>query len=174
MWTHLIDQKYSAIIVEGPDCAGKTTLCEKLSKELNYEVIHLTYYKNEEKMRKQFEDAYKRLMLGNVIIDRYILSNIYYGIAFHNARTLYTINDLLNILPDTSAMIVCLPEKDVWERNFIKCCNEREEMYTDIKGMRRVYELYAGSLRRGFYSKLRKFDVYRFDFNNTLQLRKVN
>lgn len=72
-------------ILEGPDGSGKTTLGNKLADTYGVEYVHLTYYKDKEKMRTQFYDIVRRVntQKKGFVVDRFILSNIIYGIVFH-------------------------------------------------------------------------------------------
>ena len=73
--------KKKCIIVDGPDCTGKTTLCEKLSDMYNIPIYHLTYYEDPERHSAQFEQASEMMLEwirngheGGFILDRYIQS----------------------------------------------------------------------------------------------------
>ena len=73
-------------ILEGPDGSGKSTLAKKLSDTYGIDYTHLTYYKDEEMMRTQFYDVIRRINTEKrgLVVDRFILSNLAYGIVFHN------------------------------------------------------------------------------------------
>ena len=73
-------------ILEGPDGGGKSTLAKKLSDTYGIDYTHLTYYKDEEMMRTQFYDVIRRINTEKrgLVVDRFILSNLAYGIVFHN------------------------------------------------------------------------------------------
>ncbi|MCY8513740.1 deoxynucleoside kinase [Bacillus atrophaeus] len=71
------------IILEGPDCCFKSTVAEKLSKELKYPIIKGSSFElatsgNE----KLFEHFNKLADEDNVIIDRFIYSNLVYARKF--------------------------------------------------------------------------------------------
>lgn len=68
---------YSTIIIEGPDGTGKTTLAKALLEKndaLRYE--HLTNMEQPYDMYRQFIEARNKITEGNIILDRYILSNM--------------------------------------------------------------------------------------------------
>lgn len=75
-------------ILDGPDGSGKTTLAKQLSNTYNIDYKHLTYYEDEKDMSIQFYDTIRRINTerNGIVIDRFILSNIIYGIVFHNCK----------------------------------------------------------------------------------------
>ncbi|UOX38223.1 deoxynucleoside kinase [Bacillus phage BUCT083] len=71
------------IILEGPDCCFKSTVAAKLSKELKYPIIKGSSFElatsgNE----KLFEHFNKLADEDNVIIDRFVYSNLVYAKEF--------------------------------------------------------------------------------------------
>lgn len=137
-------------IVEGPDGSGKSTLSGIIGEKLNIPVKHFTYYKDREEMTKQFVDGHEILSLkeDSVVFDRYILSNLVYGIVFHNCE--YVDGWLLwltTMLSGVSVrknihLVFCLPEKRAWLKRFEELCKTREEMYVDLDKMSKVYDLF--------------------------------
>ena len=137
-------------IIEGPDGSGKTTLSERLKDMFNIPVKHFTYYKDKNEMIDQFVRGHEilSLMEDPIIFDRYILSNIVYGITFHNCE--YVDGWLLwltTLLSGVSVrknihLIFCLPEKTSWMARYKNLCETREEMYVDEDRMSKVYDLF--------------------------------
>ncbi|NHN20990.1 AAA family ATPase [Bacillus velezensis] len=71
------------IILEGTDCCYKSTVAEKLSKELGYPVIKGSSFELAKSgNEKLFEHFSKLADEDNVIIDRYIYSNLVYAKKF--------------------------------------------------------------------------------------------
>ncbi|MCX2809590.1 deoxynucleoside kinase [Bacillus sp. ChL18] len=71
------------IILEGTDCCYKSTVAEKLSKELGYPVIKGSSFELAKSGNKKlFEHFNKLAEEDNVIIDRYIYSNLVYARKF--------------------------------------------------------------------------------------------
>ncbi|MES9779195.1 AAA family ATPase [Bacillus velezensis] len=71
------------IILEGTDCCYKSTVAEKLSKELGYPVIKGSSFELAKSgNEKLFEHFNKLADEDNVIIDRYIYSNLVYARKF--------------------------------------------------------------------------------------------
>lgn len=137
-------------IVEGPDASGKSTLCNWLSEKFDIPVRHFTYYKDERKMGEQFVEGHEILSLSEepYIFDRYILSNLAYGIVFHNCDFvggwLLWLDTMLSgvTVRKNIHVIFCLPDKSSWINNFTKMCEEREEMYVDVDKMSKIYDIF--------------------------------
>ena len=71
------------IILEGTDCCYKSTVAKKLSKELGYPVIKGSSFELAKSgNEKLFEHFNKLADEDNVIIDRYIYSNLVYARKF--------------------------------------------------------------------------------------------
>lgn len=71
------------IILEGTDCRYKSTIADKLSKELGYPVIKGSSFELAKSgNEKLFEHFNKLADEDNVIIDRYIYSNLVYAKKF--------------------------------------------------------------------------------------------
>ncbi|MCC9021726.1 AAA family ATPase [Bacillus nakamurai] len=71
------------IILEGADCCYKSTVADKLSKELGYPVIKGSSFELAKSgNEKLFEHFNKLADEDNVIIDRYIYSNLVYARKF--------------------------------------------------------------------------------------------
>nr|WGE05797.1 AAA family ATPase [Bacillus subtilis] len=71
------------IILEGTDCCYKSTVADKLSKELGYPLIKGSSFELAKSgNEKLFEHFNKLVDEDNVIIDRYIYSNLVYAKKF--------------------------------------------------------------------------------------------
>lgn len=136
-------------ILEGPDGSGKTTLAKELSKAYNIEYKHLTYYEDEKDMSIQFYDTIRRINTerNGIVIDRFILSNIIYGIVFHNCKFVDGWKMFLDALCRDwlkgKEIVICLPaDKEAYLDHFKKMTEEREEMYCSVEDMSKIYDLY--------------------------------
>lgn len=156
------------IILEGPDGSGKTHLATRLADALGLDYIHCTYYKDPELMRIQFYDVLRRLSddKKGFIVDRFILSNIIYGIVFHKCE----FTDGWKIILDAFAksitsdveLVICLPkDKQAYLSKFEELTKSREEMYCSVEDMSKIYDLYEM-----FYTLLKSsnVNVSRFDW----------
>lgn len=132
-----------AIVIEGPDGSGKTTLGKRLSKAFGLGYIHLTYLEDPEAMHKQFKEASDRMRYGDVVIDRFILSNL----AYPGDKVLHSSHFLVNLIQgirtDRVFHITCLPEdKETYLKEFEKLCSSRDELYTSIDLMSKIYDAF--------------------------------
>lgn len=66
-----------AIILEGCDCTGKTTVAEKLSKKTGFEIVKGSSFEISQ-LDNMFEYM-MNLLKKDVIIDRFYFSNLVYG-----------------------------------------------------------------------------------------------
>lgn len=133
------------IIIEGPDGAGKSTLADAISRKTGFPVVHLTNVEPD-KMDVQFKNA---LALDNVVLDRYILSNLAYNKACGAAKVSDDIKDACcRDMEDPSIVVLCLPGYcnrysggcDMYIEHFSKLKAERHEEFTNEEEMRKVWE----------------------------------
>jgi|TARA_A100001201_G_scaffold99554_1_gene85700 thymidylate kinase len=121
------------IILEGPDCAGKTTLANLLKQKLtDYLYIHNGIYS------KAYKPHVDCLKLDNVIIDRHWPSELVYGTIFR-AGPSYNIYQMEQHCKNnaTNKYILCLPPKDLVLKRFL----ERKE-HEDFEDVSKVYDAY--------------------------------
>lgn len=139
--------KKPAIVLEGPDGSGKTTLAKKLCKALDLQYMHLTYLENPEAMYAQFVKADTALRLGGVLVDRYIMSNYVYSavsnvpLVKHASKFLYDLQGLIN--SDRVYHILCMSiDREAYLKEFERLSKERDEMYTSVSYMESVCHEY--------------------------------
>lgn len=139
--------KKPAIVLEGPDGSGKTTLAEKLCKALDLEYMHLTYLKDPEAMYAQFVKADRALQRGGVLVDRYIMSNYAYSAASdvpvvkHASKFLHTMQALIR--SNSVYHILCMPvDRRAYLMEFERLSKARDEMYKSVRYMDSVYDEY--------------------------------
>lgn len=139
-------------ILEGPDGSGKSMLASHLAEKFGLSTMHCTRLDSADGMRRQFEEAHNALIGGNMILDRYILSNLVYSKVFAGAvdstvtarRRYYA-----DMLRDDVTTIVCLPyynstySRLEYENHFERLSGSREEMYTDVQKMLNVYDMFS-------------------------------
>lgn len=139
--------KKPAIVLEGPDGSGKTTLAEKLCRALDLQYMHLTYLEDSEAMYAQFVEADKALQHGGVLLDRYIMSNYVYSAASdvpvvkHASKFLQTMQALIR--SNRVYHILCMPvDRRAYLREFERLSKARDEMYKSVSYMDSVYDEY--------------------------------
>ena len=158
-------------ILEGPDGSGKSTLGKKLSDAYGIDYTHLTYYKDEEMMRTQFYEVIRRVNTEKrgLVVDRFVLSNLVYGIVFHNCKFVDGWKMFLDALCRDwlkgKEIVICLPyDKQAYLDHFKKMTEEREEMYSSVEDMGKVYDVFE--IFYEFLSHNPNVSVSRFDWMN--------
>lgn len=158
---------YSTIIIEGPDGTGKTTLAKALMENndaLRYE--HLTNMESPYDMYRQFIEARNKITEGNIILDRYILSNMVYShicgsIPVYDQSMFYE-ELLAKLALDKACLIFCLPSnKEQYLEEFVKLSQEREELITSVDVMSKIFDAY-----KCHYDELKALypnNVFQFD-----------
>lgn len=134
------------IIIEGPDGAGKSTLADAISRKTGFPVVHLTNV-DKGKMDTQFKIA---LSLDNVILDRYILSNMAYNFACGAQKVSADVEyACCRDMEAPNIVVMCLPGYyscngvvgcDGYIRYFSKLKGTRHEEFTNEEDMRKVWE----------------------------------
>lgn len=71
------------IVLEGCDCSGKSTFAQQLAEKLGYEIVKGSSFEISELGQDgMFEHMSKLLDRENIIIDRFLYSNLVYGSLF--------------------------------------------------------------------------------------------
>lgn len=183
------------IIVEGPDGAGKTTLCMRLASEFSLpEATHPGKADRSDMYKRTRERVYTGLaseLLGDgeppAIYDRFYFSELAYGPAQRN-RVAFTTQEQYLIEAVIKAMqfpiIMCLPDLSTVQRNI----NETKQMEGVPEIIREVYAKYEGiyfswAIRHGYpmtmwtidegqATKARQIDNIRTKIKQYTELRK--
>lgn len=136
------------IVLDGPDCAGKTTLANVIAEEYDGIVVHRTWSKAlEKKMDQYLMDPINVFQKGDLmIIDRNFLSEWIYSKVYRSGTYWNGFHRLaLEKLKSLNAMhILCVPNnKEIWMARLEKEMNEgREEMYSFDKRQCEIYDFY--------------------------------
>lgn len=158
-----------SIIIEGPDGTGKTTLAQALVNEhnnLRYE--HLTYMEDPSDMYWQFIEARNKLTDGNVILDRYIISNKVYSYVCDNIpvydQDMFYEELQAKLTLKKTLLIFCLPEdKEKYLAEFNKLCKERDELVTSEHKMSKIFDAYTSyfdELKRNYPGMVMRYDRF--------------
>lgn len=114
----------AAIIVEGPDGAGKSTLVGKLAKMFGARVIHHGPYLGERSIAGHYRRSLFRALLDPrpIILDRAWQSEPIYGAAARRGAVRVSVHErrALERLAHRcdAVLVVCLPPRDVCERSW--------------------------------------------------------
>lgn len=152
--------KGKIILIEGPDCTGKTTLCDQLINRHGFYYKHLKRPVDVELLYTQLiKELKKAKKVGmNIVIDRAYISNIVYANVFQDAGVLSNklrlkINKLVDMI------IICLPSNKLeYLKKFNRLKKSRKELYND---MEEVYDEFEKSFNLTF---LKHKKVLRYNY----------
>lgn len=148
------------IILEGPDCAGKTSLAKKLKKELgiNCKYIHLDSNAKESEYICVL-DPEKHPSIKHKIIDRHWPSELVYGHVFRNGPRI-NIDKIVNYAKKQNVIyILCLPPKAEVSKNFHS--RIESEQYNTVS---KVYDFYKMML--ALHKEFIKYDYTKQSFED--------
>lgn len=130
------------IIVEGPDGAGKSTLCQMLKNAGEVDTIlpspRITAKGDPERMKYETE-RYLRLHGDNnrIAVDRYLFSEMAYGKVLRG-KSVFSQGDylhkLVQLMLKGSVVIFCLPDKLIFKPN------ESPVVIEKVNSIRQEYE----------------------------------
>lgn len=148
-------QKGMIYILEGPDGTGKSTLAQALQEKTKGHLMHLTFNKYWD-MEAYYLAAYNAAIeLSNyqdVIIDRWIPSEIIYGHVFRGGPSFNT-----SEIPEfeQAKYIYCWNEKAV--ENHLANKKNRDEMFDDMTHVAAAFDKYI---------ETSKLPWEKYNFNN--------
>ena len=153
------------IILEGPDCGGKTTLAAKLSKEYDSPITH---YSSHHGMGMLEHAVTGKPGVGD-IIDRFHYSEIPYSLYYRKVEPEYVGVNMITraLLARQVVVILCLPPwLEVKKKWYIR--REKELIKTETK-LHRIYK---------WYDKIEEDGIPRIKYDytsNTIRhvLRKI-
>ncbi|ERH59220.1 MULTISPECIES: AAA family ATPase [Bacillus amyloliquefaciens group] len=129
------------IILEGTDCCYKSTVAEKLSKELGYPVIKGSSFELAKSgNEKLFEHFSKLADEDNIIIDRYIYSNLVYARKFKDYSILTEEQQraIEEKIRDKAKVIYLYADPKIIKQRLL----ERGDEYINDRDIEPVLELY--------------------------------
>lgn len=138
------------IVIDGPDAAGKSTLCDFFVDTCGAHYKHLTWSPDLEKHMDSYQigalaECLEIAKTQLVVLDRCWLSELVYSNIYRNGSAYPELAKTCFDMLKGSLNIVALPTYRDWIENFKRMSNEREEMYAgDIQGMRQIYDQYEG------------------------------
>lgn len=150
------------VLIEGPDCAGKTTLCENFIKN-GFDYIHLGKLKF---IEKEYNNLINKLNpKNNVIIDRAVLSNLIYSKIFSDTKCLSKkLKD--KFLSLISIIIIALPlDKKRYLNNFNKIKTMRDEEYLT---MDKIYDMFEDIITttNKMHKPIIRYDMFKDTFKD--------
>ncbi len=133
------------IIIEGPDCSGKTQLSYTL---MNKWGVQVTHYSAHDRMG-MIEHAATAEPRCGFIVDRFHLSEIPYSLYYRKSEPDYVGVAMIDraLLARAAVMVVCLPPwdivKEMWK------ARKDDELIKSEKVLRQIYKWYASKAYRG-------------------------
>lgn len=131
------------ILVEGPDCSGKTTICNSIVDNFNFKCLHLSKLKDNQSVDEFYINFIDNLKIQkqnnmNIVLDRAYISNIIYSTVFKQDETIsrYLMDELKKLI---DIIILCIPDKDKYITHFNNIKNQRFELYDNMND---IYDLY--------------------------------
>jgi len=126
------------LILEGPDCGGKTVLAKKLVKKYD---AHHTHYDAHHRMRMLAHAVDGEPGLGE-IVDRFHYSEIPYSLYYRKVKPDYVGTSMINraLLARQAVTILCLPPWGEVKRNWH--ARKENELIQSENILRRIYKWY--------------------------------
>lgn len=139
------------ILVEGPDCTGKSTLIRHLQDRYNLEYLHLKRINQDV---WEFYDDFCSKEYNNTVFDRGYISNIVYSTVFGDSKVLKP-EQQAYFQDQVDVIIVCLPEdKSRYLKHFEKHKQIRHEDYD-------VMDIVYDEFREFITDSVIRFDIFR-------------
>jgi len=151
------------IIIEGPDCSGKSTLVNTLMSKWNVESTH---YNGHHRM-SMLEHAVIAPPRIGYIVDRFHLSEIPYSLYHRQTKPDYVGIAMIDraLLARAAVMVICLPPWNIVKAFWSE--RKRKEMIKSESVLRHIYKWYAGRTYRGIPTIY--YDYTKQDVNNLVQ-----
>lgn len=155
------------IVIDGPDAAGKSTLCTWFENVYHAHYKHLTWSPDLEKNMDSYQigavvECLEIAKTQLVVLDRCWLSELVYSHIYRDGSSYPHLAETCFELLSNSLNIVALPKFDRWIKNFERMSDEREEMYSgDTEGMKQIYEQYYGIYHGEYESHYHPFVNYK-------------
>lgn len=130
----------NAIIIEGPDCSGKTTLAKKINEYYNNEldVLHCTGHDP-----RDYKFYYQTMRKKNIVFDRHFIGEMIYPEIFHRKGCLSKrqFNKLKTYAEKARIPVVVVvpPETVLMRRLADERLNEEQEIKDTIKSARNSF-----------------------------------
>lgn len=131
------------ILLEGPDCSGKTTLARTLKNCFDLTYIHHSFNPDDIKYAKEYSEFSEYVKNTNdILVDRWTPSEVVYGNIIRGKSRINE-EELLYSISLFDYVIFCLPHPpEKYLENFIKTSSTREEYVRDKKLMMDIYNNY--------------------------------
>jgi thymidylate kinase len=148
----MFKQKIKMILVEGPDCSGKSTLVERLKNSLHWDSKTLHHRGGD-----QFERYIKEYILAeNIVFDRGHLSEMVYSELWRAGNSI-SINDanlLEKLLLRNSIIIFSCPKISLMKKRYRERKFEQQIKFTELTKSKNLFIKYFKNLpHERYYSE---------------------
>jgi len=140
-----IDFSKLIIIVEGPDCAGKTTVCNLLHLITDFPVKHLT--QNDPAILDTYMNILKE---SDIILDRFYFSEFVYSTVVRCGNTTLHAEDVMKIKERMSELTCLIIHVTNTKEVLVARARDRGEDYVNEEQLCRIkdtYELLFSSVK---------------------------
>jgi thymidylate kinase len=127
------------IILEGADCAGKTTLAKSLETDFDYKVIHHSWSPTMNVKTEHWRSFNTTLsMVGHrTVFDRHAVSELVYGLVFRKGPS-YDVGEMLERYSKNRVLLVHVnPGIKLIEEEFNK--RKETEMFDSVRAIHETY-----------------------------------
>ena len=157
-------QKFPVIVLEGPDCTGKTTLAQNLATRMGGKYLHLTYRwpgKMHHYHQSAMELALRWSQRQPVVLDRWWPSEVVYASAFRGGTPWPMASRMFErvALKHRFLYVLSMP-KD--KQQYLDFYQKTKSASEDVLGPRdRLFDLYqAWEVRQQLSHNLLRFDLF--------------
>jgi thymidylate kinase len=130
------------IIIEGSDCNYKTTVAEKLSKELGIPIVKGSSFEFAESPNEVlYERSMEIAKLDNVIIDRFIYSNRTYATLYkdYSILTNEQRQEIEDVIRHKATVYYLFADDEIIKGRI----TERGDDYVDVSMVKKINNLYS-------------------------------
>lgn len=159
------------IVVEGSDCAGKTTLINALANEMNYSIVKGSSFEQSQCTQEQLYEKFTEMSkLENTILDRYIYSNEVYASLYDDFAILSDEQrrKIENKIKDKALLIYLEADIETLTDRLL----ERGDEYVKADKLPLIKAKYEDSLKQVTIETL-KFDTGIFSVSEIVEVIKL-
>jgi len=140
------------IAVEGPDCCGKTTFGNELSKILDIPILKLKQFaickkRSETKCWAQVSSMENFSHKLNFILDRFLLTNLVYNQIYYNIKSCKRYFNLIEKM-DVIIIMISVSFKELREK--IKERKDNKDVMKDIKQIHLIYNMWYQKIKEKY------------------------
>ncbi len=146
---YYMNKKINRILVEGPDCSGKSTLVNRIKNDLKWDSRSLHHQEGDQFYRYLREYANAE----NVVFDRGHISEKIYSFMWGRTKPFPNggVDILDSLVRQKFVLILACPEIDVLERRYKKRKFQQEIKLDELDQSRNFFRLYCNKFEPLIY-----------------------